>query len=185
MVSNVTGGDGNRSTNSVSIYDSNRAATVSLGLEKLICSFVKPRSDVYIFDIMNIQGQPNGNDCGLYAIACAAELVTGHDPVLCQWDCKQMRSHLLRCLEAGRIDRFPTTKQRRIPLGSRVRISEKETLYCICQMPNDKRQEMTECCRCFLWYHNTCVGLTQCKETLKDLHWSCPLCTDVINMATS
>ena len=134
---------------------------------------------------MNIQSQPNGNDCGLYALACAAELAEGHDPVLCQWDCAQMRPHLLHCLEEGRIHRFPTTKLRRIPLGSRVRVSKKEAIYCICRMPNDKSQEMTECCRCFLWYHNTCVGLIHSKETLKGLHWCCPICQDIMNTATS
>ena len=160
-------------------------ATVSLGLKRLICSFVRPKPDVHIFDVMNIQGQPNASDCGLFAIACATELVEGHDPVLCQWDCMQMRPHLLCCLEAGRIYHFPTVKQRRVPLGSRVRRSIKEMLYCICRMPNDKGLEMTECSRCLRWFHNTCVGLTHCKETLKSLHWCCPLCEEVVKIATS
>ena len=106
-------------------------STVSLVLKRLVCSFVKPKPEVYVFDVMNIHSQPNSSDCELFAVACATELVEGHDPVLCHWDCDQMRPHLLRCLEAGRIQRFPTIKQRRVPLGSRVVRSVKETLYCI------------------------------------------------------
>ena len=51
------------------IYDSGRMAMVSLEVKKQIDSFVMPQSNLYTFDVMNIQGQPNGSDCGLFAIA--------------------------------------------------------------------------------------------------------------------
>ena len=59
--------------------------------------------------------KPNLNDCGLFALACATELVHGCDPVLCSFNNASMRPHLMACLEAGHISRFPCTKRRRKP----------------------------------------------------------------------
>ena len=81
LVSNVHQING-CSLNSVGIYDSNRMLSVSETLKKEICSFVKPICAFYAFDIMDIQTQTNSSDCGLFALACATELVAGYDPVL-------------------------------------------------------------------------------------------------------
>ena len=43
----------------------------------------------------NCMSQPNGSDCGVYAIAAATELAYGYDPVFCHWDTISMRAHLL------------------------------------------------------------------------------------------
>ena len=66
----------------------------------------------------------------------ATELVHGHDPVICSFDCAAMRSHLLASLEAGHVDQFPCTKIRRVPFGSRVRKTSKElfTASAVCQI---------------------------------------------------
>ena len=72
----------------VSIYDSALASRVSASTKQTICQFLKPIAscDVLLFDIMNIQTQPNLNDCGLFALACATELFHGFDPVLCSFN---------------------------------------------------------------------------------------------------
>ena len=128
LVSNVNPRDGGGFLRSVGIYDSNRMMSVSKALKNEICSFVKPTCDIYTFDIMNIQTQTNSSDCGLFAIACATELVDGQDPVVCNWDQTMMRSHLIKCLTEGKMVRFPCTKRRRIPFGQRVRKSENKKL---------------------------------------------------------
>ena len=43
---------------------------------------------------MNIQTQPNLNDCGLFALACATELVHGCDPVLWSFNNASMQPHI-------------------------------------------------------------------------------------------
>ena len=81
---------------------------------------MKPKSDTIRFDLMNIQPQPNSYDCGVFAIACATELVHGCEPVLCNWDISKtqnwdiskMGEHLLVSLEMGFLDCFPCTKKR-------------------------------------------------------------------------
>ena len=166
------------STQLALLYDSNRMMYVGKALKNEICSFVKPTCDVYTFDIMNIQTQTNTSDCGLFSIACATELVEGHDPVVCHWDQAKMRPHLMKCLVEGKMVRFPCSKQRRIGLGQRVRKSEKEQLYCVCRLPNDKVRAMIECTSCRNWFHNGCVGLE--STDVSELRWRCMKCSQAL-----
>ena len=140
---------------------------------KEICSFVRPTCDTFTFDIMNIQTKLNSSDCGLFAIACATELVCGKDPVLCHWEPLQMRPHLIQCLVNGTMQRFPSTKKRRIGFGQRVRKSESEKLYCICRLPNDKLRPMIKCSLCGKWYHSDCVKVELSNVESK---WKCEEC---------
>lgn len=43
----------------VGIYDSALGPHISMSTEEIICQFVKPMCDVLLFDVMNIQTQPN------------------------------------------------------------------------------------------------------------------------------
>ena len=97
----------------------------------------KSNKDVLLFEVANVHTQPNLTHCGLFTIAFATELVFGQDPVLFFFDCASMRPHLMQCLEAGVFERFPCKKQRRVPFGSRVRITLKVDVFCSCRMPND------------------------------------------------
>ena len=146
---------------SVDIYDSGLSTHVSLETRKLICSFFKCEQDVMNFDLINSQKQENCNDCGLFAIASATELVFGVDPAICSWDCTRMRPHLLSCLEKGIMSRFPSIRKR-VSLGTRIRKPTKpsmEKIYCICRMPNEKGRSMIECEGCLKWFHHDCMSL--------------------------
>ena len=145
--SNIDSRQNTHYRDTVSICDSALAPRVSASTIQAICPFLKPSCDVLLFD-MNIQTQPNLNDCGLFALACATELVHGFDPVLCSFNTASMRPHLLACLEAGYISRFPCIKRRRVLFGSRVRKTCKESIYCICRKPNDKSKPMIRCDQC-------------------------------------
>lgn len=161
------------------IYDSGFSTKIDLKTKELICGFVKPESDVFMFDIMNVHSQPNLTDCGLFALAFATELVHGEDPVLCSFDCSAMRLHLLQCLEAGFVERFPRKKLRRVPFGSRVKKPSREPIFCTCRMPNNKEKAMIECNNCKKWYHKECEGVnTDEKYTGKP--WKCSTCIDFV-----
>ena len=56
---------------------------------------------------MNVDGQLNLTDCGVYAIAYATHLAHGLDPTSSLWHHNKMRSHLLSCIEDGKITCFP------------------------------------------------------------------------------
>ena len=50
-----------------------------------ICSFMRLEADTLYFDLVNVQRQDNGSDCGVFALANATELTKHRDPVLCSW----------------------------------------------------------------------------------------------------
>lgn len=161
------------------IYDSGRPTHISANLKKLICSFFKCTRDTLRFDVMNVQAQPNGYDCGVYAIANATELTYGCDPVVCVWKSEDMRSHLLDSLQSGKVTRFPRVRERRIMLGTRVCKTVTDKVLCICRMINDKTRPMIECERCLQWYHKDCMGL-EVTKSFKDVKWVCSVCEDFI-----
>lgn len=57
---------------------------------------------------INVQQQQNGSDCGVFSIAFATCLVYGQNPLTVTFDISKMRSHLIRCLQSGIMDLFPT-----------------------------------------------------------------------------
>ena len=169
VVSNIQS-DGGVFTNSVCIYDS-LYMHVALDTKKQICSFVRPKNNEFTFDIANTQHQTNSSDCGLFAIAFATELVHSQSPVLCEFNTSMMRNHLLICLQNGVFTRFPLKKVRRVPMGSKVRKSIKELIYCSCRMPNDKKLSMVRCDGCAQWFHYACEGLMNSVDVAE--RWVC------------
>ena len=57
--------------NRVLIFDSKLPKKVSL---QQVCSFARPTSESFQFDVMNIMSQPNSYDCGIFSIANAIEI---------------------------------------------------------------------------------------------------------------
>lgn len=55
--------------------------TISMDIRKQVCSFMKTRSRTLRFEIMDVQMQENLNNCGLYVIACATELIPTKGPM--------------------------------------------------------------------------------------------------------
>ena len=182
VASNISVQERSYYADSVCIYDS-LFDSVSLAVKTDICSFVLPVADALIFDLMNIQGQPNGYDCGMFAIACATELVHGYDPVFCNWDVPRMRQHLLTSLEKGFLDRFPCSRRRRVALGGRVRKSVREPLYCSCRLPNDRSKPMICCDQCQKWFHKDCEGV-DLTQSFKSAKWLCGGCKDLMQSVT-
>ena len=66
-----------------------------------------PSKHIHI-ELPSHQHQPNGDDCGLFAIASAVCLAEGQDPAEVNWDVHLMRPHLLQCLQKACMDAFPT-----------------------------------------------------------------------------
>ena len=63
-------------SDSVNVFDS-AYAFIDMDGKKQVCSLMKPSGDILIMDFVNIQHQGNGSDCGLFALACATDLVYG------------------------------------------------------------------------------------------------------------
>lgn len=160
------------------VYDSMLPSRLDSHTRKQICSLAKPSCKTLTFNIVNIMAQINSYDCGLHAIANATELIYGRDPAKCLWDTERMRSHLLACLECGLMEGFPTTRQRRIPFGRRVKTSFTEDVHCVCRMPYFDQDPdcppMIECSSCSVWFHGQCLDVDVKEYESKT--WMCKEC---------
>lgn len=180
-VSNIDVGQDAARSDVVYVYDSLLQPGMSLNTKKMICSLARPVCKTVTFDIINVMSQPNTWDCGVFALANATELLYGYDPARCHWEVGGMRKHLLECLERGHMLRFPTLKQRRLPLGSRVKFSFKESIYCVCRMPNDKKIPMVQCSSCTNWYHGQCLNINVEDVEASERKWICDECKEMLS----
>ena len=57
--------------------------------------------------LLPVQRQSDGNNCGLFAIAFAADIMYGLSPMESFYDTAQMRNHLISCLENSDLSPFP------------------------------------------------------------------------------
>ena len=171
MVSNVV--HRGKLKNTIRVYDSALQA-ISLETKKAACSLLRTKEGVLHFDLMNTQCQSNSNDCGLFAIAFATELVSGRDPTGCHYVENQLRQHLLQCLENHFLSSFPS-RPRRVSFGGVVKSSVAESIYCTCRMVNDPAQRMIKCGTCLKWFHTNCVGL-EVDKSYRTVKWNCPTC---------
>lgn len=58
-------------------------------------------------NIVPVQQQGNGSDCGVFSIAFATCIVYGKNPSIVTFDVPQMRPHLYKCLKTGVLSPFP------------------------------------------------------------------------------
>ena len=56
---------------------------------------------------LGVQKQSDGYNCGLFAIAFAAEVLHGQSPVGASFIVEEMRPHLINCLETEELTAFP------------------------------------------------------------------------------
>ena len=164
-------------SDAVQIYDSGRPMKTNFTTKSMICSFLKPRSKKLFFDIMNVDGQTNSFDCGVYAIAYATHLAFGIDPVPFRWDYKNLRKHLLRCLQNEKMEVFPHLVGRR---KTRLRCikSHSEDIHCYCRMPNLITKPMIICNDCKGWYHLSCVSGINHDQADNNDKWFCLNCEE-------
>ena len=58
-------------------------------------------------NVIPVQMQQNGTDCGLFTIAFATSILHGDNPAIVKYDQMRMRSLFVKCIKAGRIENFP------------------------------------------------------------------------------
>ena len=98
------------SANTVNVYDSLYKGT-SQETKSLIGQY--HQGDKVKINIMNVQQQENGSDCGVFAIAFAKTILAGIDPTMEYFT--NARSHLISSLIQGSIPKFPSVPAKREP----------------------------------------------------------------------
>lgn len=64
---------------------------------------------------LTVQQQPNGNDCGVFAIAFAVSLLFNIEPDKVRYDPNLMRQHLIKTFESNVIEHFPQDLKYGVP----------------------------------------------------------------------
>ena len=126
---------------------------------------------------LNVQQQEGVVDCGLFAIAFAAQMCYKRNPSLAIFDQSKMRKHLFDSIIKGEITPFPQQSQlplslRPLPLFSCPIFSFK--VYCYCRLTDDYDTDMIQCIECDKWLHFACVGVLPPVD--HNLTWKCPEC---------
>ena len=90
----------------VNLYDSLYHNVISKEVEEQALNLVGADSFSSL-NVVPIQQQRNGSDCGVFAAAFATALVHGVPPSLLEFDTTKVRNHLCECLKAGKLEMFP------------------------------------------------------------------------------
>ncbi|EDO41537.1 predicted protein [Nematostella vectensis] len=90
----------------VNIYDSLYNNVIADEIESQIICLMGP--NVYPgLQVVPVQQQQNGSDCGVFAAAFATSILHYIPPETVQFDLSKMRKHLFECLKAGIMEPFP------------------------------------------------------------------------------
>ena len=145
-------------SNTVCLYDSlNMAPSSDLTYQISHLVGCDPAEPSLHINIMSVDRQTNGNDCGLYALANATSLVHGLDPCNMAYDQAQMRRHLLECIENNDLIVFPHVYR---TVRRQIKRIVTLDLHCTCRTTYRKSDEMVLCSTCNKWLHVSCEGLT-------------------------
>ena len=60
-----------------------------------------------LINFLPVQKQPDGFNCGPFAVAFAAEVLNGSSPMEAHFDVGKMRQHLMLCLLKEKLSPFP------------------------------------------------------------------------------
>ena len=147
------------------------------------CSSNKFSEDVELFDsnqpfltvnVVGVQPQYGGADCGLFAISMAFDLCSGIDPFTQEVVQEQMREHLVSCFEKCKMSAFPKVPRQAMERRKQVVHSVSVDIYCVCR--HVEVGKMVMCDVCHEWYHRHCISIPPEVFQRNSPPWECPRC---------
>ncbi len=162
---------------SVDLYDSlHTILTASGSIAQQVCTILKSQQHSVTINVVNVQKQIGCNDCGLYAIAMAADLCSRIDPFESSYDQSSMRIHLKECFESEPPTLTVFSTRRDSKEKRRLVHRKSVELFCLCRRP--EVLPMASCDTCNMWYHEGCVPIPD--DVLLDeddsIPWICCQC---------
>lgn len=167
----------------VAVYDSMPFVNKSL-IEANVSSLLRTEKGSFRMKVVPCQDQQNGDDCGVFAIAFATELLHGGNPSQVSFIPSRLRKHLKECYRKGEFSPFPKG-------GNRQRVNMKVTpikvnVYCTptCRRTeklfrdSNKNEDMAACATCGEWFHRICCSIPPTVFTSKKVTWICPGCKE-------
>lgn len=141
---------------------------------EVLCSLVDIKGVSLQANMLDVFQQDNSYDCGVYAIANMVAIAYRRDPTKQRFDKRNMRNHLLNCLERRHFEPFPTSGSRNVKRTESVKDVHEIPVYCTCKMP-DTHTLYVICDGCEKEFHPSCIGFGD-EEAKKMKIIFCPAC---------
>ena len=144
---------------------------LSVETVQTIVTLLKPRNSINA-QIMDVQPQTGGSDCGIYCLSYCVSLACKTDPCLYVYRQNEMRKHLISCLENGILTEFPVLRKRRLTSSTRTEV--KLFICPVCLKPDDGKV-MVFCEQCEEWFHqDKCISPND--KIKEEADWFCERC---------
>ena len=152
------------------MYDSLFSSPPTSLIRQLCCLLRTSESHVTV-NMMVMQSQSGGADCGCFAIAAATALCHQQKPSSFKWAQNQMRDHLAKCFTNRQMTPFPSESEN---CTKDIKTTLRFAVFCTCRMPA-ARKGMVQCIECTEWFHRRCCNIPQ-SAFKKGAVWACPGC---------
>ena len=159
----------------VQVFDSVHEEILSADTIKQICCIVRSKRSSIKIDIMDVCQQTGTVDCGLFALAYATTLCNGELPQYKNYIQKEMRSHLIKCLQESTPTASPFPSSNR-NMQHDVKRTKSVSLHCSCRLPEDPEKRMIQCVICSVWYHEDCEPVVESAWIDENYPWKCRKC---------
>ena len=150
----------------VTVYDSMHFM-MHESTKSLLAQLLKTTKKQLSVCFANTNKQAGFNDCGVFAAVYCTALVHGDNPSSYVYEQKDLRGHLIKCLEGGTVQPFPVIRPRRVGVASIFTID----VFCYCRNRDDG-SKMVQCNMCKDWFHLSCIEAT----IVKGKKWYCNNC---------
>lgn len=154
----------------VEVIDSSISDSIPQNIIRQVAALLHTDKPQLKLTILDTAQQKGSSACGLYAIASITALCSGIDPTAISFNQELMRSHLMECLESGKMRTFPSNDRF---VMKRVKGFQKETLHCHCRQPSSEK--MIKCRVCGDWFHGRCESVSL-NNWRKPSSWNCAKC---------
>ena len=165
----------NKFSDDVELFDSMLTAPIEDDdIIRQACRIVQSDQPFLTVNVVGVQPQCGGADCGLFAISMAFDLCSGIDPFTQEVVQERMREHLVSCFEKGKISAFAKVPRKAMERRRRIVNSVSVGIYCVCR--NVDVGEMVMCDVCCEWYHRRCISIPPEVFEKNSPPWECPKC---------
>jgi hypothetical protein len=126
----------------VKVYDSLQMLP-TFDVKQQVAALSATSQKSLVIQVMNVEKQWGGSDCGLLSLAYTTSICYGIDPVNVAYEQKALRRHLLGCFAQHKMTLFPVQSCRTV--RRMIVFTLTERVYCCCRHIRRKGQDVIEC----------------------------------------
>ena len=155
---------------------------ITTEIKDAIAQIIKTPNKSFRLRSIPCQQQPDGFNCGVFAIANATSLLLQEDTFNSSFEVDKMRSHLKVCLTNKELTPFPTCRSRRNNPQFVITRDVDVEVHCTCRMPFHKDlrakrgKALVQCGTCSQWFHRNCANIPKTATQSVKTKWNCSAC---------